>query len=70
MPFANLHSRRREYAADAYAIKKLGSPDALVSAFEKLADQNLSHKEPSAWVEFLMHSHPSIARRIDRARDL
>jgi len=67
MPFANMHSRRREFAADAYAIEKLGSPDALVSAFEKLADQNLSNKEPSAWVEFLLHSHPSISRRIKRA---
>ncbi len=68
MPFANLHSRRREFAADAYAIQKMGSPDALVSAFEKLADQNLSNKEPAAWVEFLLHSHPSISRRIERAR--
>jgi STE24 endopeptidase len=68
MPFANMHSRRREFAADAYAIAKMGSPDALVSAFEKLADQNLSNKEPAAWIEFLMHSHPSIARRIERAR--
>jgi STE24 endopeptidase len=68
MPFANMHSRRREFAADAYAIEKMGSPDALVSAFEKLADQNLSNKEPAAWIEFLLHSHPSISRRIRRAR--
>ncbi|MDF7802128.1 M48 family metallopeptidase [Pontiellaceae bacterium B1224] len=68
MPFANMHSRSREFAADAYAIEKMGSPDALVSSFEKLADQNLSNKEPSAWVEFLLHSHPSMARRIERAR--
>ncbi len=68
MPFANMHSRRREFAADAYAIEKMDSPDALVSAFEKLADQNLSNKEPAAWIEFLMHSHPSIVRRIERAR--
>ena len=68
MPFSNMHSRRREFAADAYAIETMGSPDALVSAFEKLADQNLSNKEPAAWIEFLMHSHPSIARRIERAR--
>lgn len=67
MPFANLHSRRREFAADAYAIDKMGSADALVSAFEKLADQNLSNKEPSAWAELLLHSHPSITRRIERA---
>ncbi len=69
MPFANMHSRRREFAADAYAIKTMGSPEALVSAFEKLADQNLSNKEPAAWIEFLMHSHPSIGRRIERARE-
>ena len=68
MPFANLHSRRREFAADAYAIRKMGSPDALVSAFEKLADQNLSNKEPSTWSEIVLHSHPSITRRIERAR--
>lgn len=69
MPFANMHSRRREFAADAYAIEVMGSPDALVSAFEKLADQNLSNKEPAVWVEFLLHSHPSMARRIERARN-
>ncbi len=66
MPFANMHSRRREFAADAYAVAKIGSPDTLVSTFEKLADQNLSNKEPSAWVEVLLHSHPSISRRIER----
>ena len=69
MPVANMHSRRREFAADAYAIAKMGSPDSLVSAFEKLAEQNLSNKEPTAWVEFLLHSHPSMARRIERARN-
>ena len=69
MPFANMHSRRREFAADAYAVEKMGSPDALVSAFEKLADQNLSNKEPAAWVEFLLHSHPSMARRVERVRE-
>jgi STE24 endopeptidase len=68
MPFANMHSRRREFAADAYAIQTMGSSDALVSAFEKLADQNLSNKEPSALVEFLLHSHPSMSKRIQRAR--
>ncbi|MBN2686377.1 MAG: M48 family metallopeptidase [Pontiellaceae bacterium] len=70
MPFANAHSRRREYAADAYAVKTLGSADALASALEKLADQNLSNKEPAPWIEFLLHSHPSIARRVARVRSL
>ena len=69
MPFANYHSRRREFAADAYAIKQVGSVEALVSAFEKLAEQNLSSKEPAAWIEFLLHSHPSLSRRIERVRN-
>lgn len=69
MPFANMHSRRREFAADAYAVKEMGSPESLVSALEKLADQNLSNKEPAAWIEFLLHSHPSMTRRIERARN-
>jgi STE24 endopeptidase len=68
MPFANMHSRRREYAADAYAIDKMGTAETLISAFSKLADQNLSNKEPAAWAEVLLHSHPSISRRIERAR--
>lgn len=68
MPVANMHSRRREFAADAYAIEQMGSSDALVSAFEKLSDQNLANKEPAAWIEFLLHSHPSMSRRIERAR--
>ncbi|MBT8041541.1 MAG: M48 family metallopeptidase [Pontiella sp.] len=68
MPIANAHSRRREYAADEFAIDRMGSHEPLVSAFEKLADQNLSNKEPVAWIEFLLHSHPSISRRIARAR--
>ena len=70
MPFSNMHSRRREYAADAHASRTLGTSEALVSALEKLADQNLSNKEPAAWVEFMLHSHPSISRRVARLQEL
>lgn len=69
MPVANLHSRRREFAADTYAIRTRGSAEPLISALEKLADQNLSDKEPPKWAELLLHSHPSISRRIERARN-
>ena len=68
MPFSNAYSRRREYAADAYAVQSVGEAAPLISALEKLADQNLSDKEPPAWIEFLLHSHPSIRRRIDHAK--
>lgn len=68
MPLSNAYSRRREYAADAYAVRATGSAGPLVSALEKLADQNLSDKAPSPWIEFLLHSHPSIQRRVAHAR--
>jgi STE24 endopeptidase len=67
MPLTNVHSRRREYAADAYAIHATGSAGPLRSALTKLADQNLADQEPAPWIEFLLHSHPSIKRRIAHA---
>jgi len=33
-----------------------------------LAKQNLSDPEPPEWVEFWLHNHPSIARRLEAAR--
>ncbi len=68
MPLANTYSRVREYAADAYAVRAVGTAEPLVGALEKLADQNLADRQPPAWIEFLLHSHPSISRRIDRAK--
>ncbi len=70
MPLSNAYSRRREYAADAYAVRATGSAGPLVGALEKLADQNLADKEPAPWIEFLLHSHPSIRRRIKHAQRL
>ena len=68
MPVANGYSRQREFAADAYAVDTLGSADALVAALEKLSKQNLSVREPNRWVECFLHSHPSLKRRVERAR--
>lgn len=70
MPLSNGYSRVREFAADQYAVEKTGLSNELVSSLEKLADQNLSMKEPAPWVEFLLHSHPSIKRRVARIRQL
>ena len=68
MPFSNAYSRRREFAADAYAVRTMGGADSLVGALEKLASQNLADRNPPRWIEFLLHSHPSISRRVARAR--
>ncbi|MBU1694598.1 MAG: M48 family metallopeptidase [Verrucomicrobia bacterium] len=68
LPFSNAYSRRRELAADDYAVRTVESAGPLVSALDKLASQNLAVRRPAAWLEFLLYSHPSIARRIERAR--
>jgi Zn-dependent protease with chaperone function len=34
---------------------------------QKLADQNLAEREPSKFIEYIFHSHPSIGKRIAAA---
>jgi len=67
MPLTNLLSRYFERQADQYALDTTANPDAFISAMDRLADQNLANKEPSPVIEFLLHSHPSIAKRISFA---
>lgn len=68
MPLSNGWSRWREVKADTYALKITGKPHAFINAMTRLANQNLADAEPPAWVEFLLHSHPSISKRVARAR--
>ena len=68
MPLGNLWSRWREVKADTYALKMTGNPRAFISAMTRLANQNLAEAEPPAWVEFLLHSHPSIGKRVTMAQ--
>jgi len=68
MPLGNIWSRWREVKADEYALKMSGNPQAFISAMTRLANQNLADAEPPAWVEFLLHSHPSISKRVVLAK--
>jgi STE24 endopeptidase len=68
MPLANGWSRWREVLADRYALEMTGQPQAFISAMTRLANQNLAETEPPAWVEFLLHSHPSISKRVALAQ--
>jgi STE24 endopeptidase len=70
MPLGNVWSRWREVKADEYALKMSGNPPAFISAMTRLANQNLADVDPSAWVEFLLHSHPSISKRVAMAQSL
>ena len=44
------------------------TPPAFISAMTRLANQNLADVDPPAWVEFLLHSHPSIHKRVAMAQ--
>lgn len=68
MPLSNAWSRWREVKADRYALEMTRKPRAFISAMTRLANQNLAEAEPPAWVEFLLHSHPSINKRVVAAR--
>ncbi len=68
MPLSNGWSRWREVLADRYALEMTGQPQAFISAMTRLANQNLAETEPPAWVEFLLHSHPSISKRVALAQ--
>ena len=68
MPLFNFWGRWRERMADDYALELTQKPDAFASAMTRLANQNLSDVDPEAWVVFLLHAHPPLRQRIERAR--
>jgi STE24 endopeptidase len=61
-------TRRAEYAADRFALEMTRNPNAFEETFRALARDNLSDPDPPAWVEFWLHDHPSIEKRIRAAR--
>jgi STE24 endopeptidase len=67
MPLTNGFSRWRERRADEYALQATGKPQAFASAMTRLANQNLADADPEPWVEFLLHSHPALGKRIHMA---
>jgi STE24 endopeptidase len=67
MPTTNAFSRALERQADRFALRLTGKPEAFIGAMRRLAVQNLADTEPSPVVEALLHTHPSIARRIAAA---
>jgi STE24 endopeptidase len=69
MPLSNTWSRWREVKADMYALQMTRQPEAFISAMTRLANQNLAEADPPAWVEVLLHSHPSIAKRVAMAKN-
>jgi len=68
MPVMNGYSRRRERAADIFALKALETREVFVSCMEKLGSQNLADPQPPAWYEWFFYDHPSIGKRIEMAK--
>lgn len=62
------NTRAAEYAADKFALEITKNPKAFEAAFRSLAKENLSDPNPPAWVEFWLHDHPTIEKRIAAAR--
>src|SRR5229473_5891953 len=67
MPLSNGYSRAIEYQADEYALQATQKVEPFKSAMTRLANQNLSDVEPSPLIEFLLHDHPSIRKRLQHA---
>src|SRR5579885_2320886 len=67
-PVTNSYSRHVEHQADVYGLEATRDPQAFISAMTRLANQNLAEVEPSPLVEFMLHNHPSVGRRLAYAR--
>lgn len=68
-PLSNIQSRKYEWEADTYALETTKDKSSFISAMEKLAEQNMADKKPNKVLEFLFHSHPSLEKRINFARN-
>lgn len=68
MPLSNGFSRWRERMADKVALQLTGKGGAYASALIRLSNQNLAEIDPAPWVEFLLHSHPALNKRIMKAK--
>jgi len=67
MPLANAFSRWRESIADDYALEITQKPEPFASAMIRIANQNLAEVDPERWVVLLLHSHPPLRDRIQKA---
>ncbi|MCK4801776.1 MAG: M48 family metallopeptidase [Anaerolineales bacterium] len=68
MPLSNGFSRWREQLADEFALQLTGKGFSYASALTRLSNQNLAEVDPEPWIEFFLHSHPALEKRILRAQ--
>ena len=68
MPLSNGFSRWREQLADEFALQLTGKGFSYASALTRLSNQNLAEVDPEPWIEFFLHSHPALEKRIQIAQ--
>lgn len=68
MPLQNGFSRWMERLADQFSLDAYPKPDVFISCMNKLADVNLSDKQPHPVYEWFFFDHPAISRRIAMAK--
>lgn len=68
LPF-NFYSRKREKAADEFALKTTGKVDAFITSMAKFTNRDLADAHPHPFIEFLLYTHPSISKRINYAQE-
>ena len=69
-PILYSYIRRRETAADGFALKLTGDKVSFLSMMTRIHDQNLAEVEPARWIERLFYDHPSYKSRVDYANSL
>jgi STE24 endopeptidase len=63
-PLSNSVSRSFETAADDFALRLTGNPQAFISMMTRLTEQNLGEAKPPRWAELLLDDHPSYSSRV------
>lgn len=69
MPVNSAISCYFEREADTMALKMTGLKDSFISLMNKLADKNLSDRDPNRIVEIFFYDHPPIKKRIEMAEN-
>jgi STE24 endopeptidase len=67
-PLVAAYARRRERAADAYAVELTGEGETFARAMERLVARNLGELDPPRLHHLLTGSHPTPRERIAAAR--
>jgi STE24 endopeptidase len=65
-PLESALSRKMEQEADDFALRMIPSPTPLVSAFKRLAADNLANLIPHPFYAWFYYSHPPLVERIRR----